>query len=65
MKTILQPQPVDAFLDSIYPDLIRVFRDRPRFGTAGLNCVFHEGKLVRIELSASVAKQVSIQEHKS
>jgi len=49
----------DDFIKSIRPELVRVFHDRPQFGTAGLMCSFHEGQLVRVELSVSVSQRIA------
>jgi hypothetical protein len=50
-------QGTEEFIDSIHSELERVFAFRPSYGSAGITCFFHEGKLIRIEASTSISRQ--------
>jgi hypothetical protein len=45
------------FLASVGEDLVQAFSTRPDFGSVGIIFHFHEGAVVRVEVSRSVLKK--------
>jgi hypothetical protein len=39
------------------PYLLELLENAPQFGTAGLNLIFHEGSITRVDFSASVQRK--------
>lgn len=46
-------------LEVAKPYLLKLFENAPAFGSAGIVCVFHEGEISRIDISASVQRKVT------
>jgi hypothetical protein len=51
-----RPIAADEFLASIQSELMQAFSARPDFGSVGFRCIFHDGRLVRIEYELSTSK---------
>jgi len=51
-----RPITTDEFLASIQSELMQAFSARPDFGSVGFRCIFHDGRLVRVEYEFSTSK---------
>lgn len=48
----------EGFLTSIKSELEQTFASRPEYGVTGIMCHFHNGTLVRVEVTRSTLKKV-------
>ncbi|SLM18282.1 hypothetical protein SPIRO4BDMA_40854 [uncultured spirochete] len=46
-------------LEVAKPYLLKLFENAPAYGTEGIACVFHDGEITRIDVSASVQRKVA------
>ena len=53
-----KPVSTEQFLSSIQSELDQAFANRPEYGAAGVLCHFHDGTLVRVEVTRSILKKV-------
>ena len=51
------------FLSSIEEELDQAFSVRPEYGTVGLVCHFHDGVVVRVEVTRSTLRKMPAGKH--
>lgn len=47
-----------AILDSLLPELRKLFKDIPQFGELTFTACFYEGEVVRIEQGATISRKL-------
>ena len=45
-------------LEQIRPELLKVLRNAPEYGSCGIDVVLHQGEIARIVLRAEVARKL-------
>jgi hypothetical protein len=56
-----QPEDRAAFLlKSVEPELLRLLKNAPEFGSCGIDLVFHNSEIIRIGVRAEVTRKAKI-----
>jgi hypothetical protein len=53
-----QTDRAELLLRSVEPELLRLLKNAPEYGSCGIDLVFHDSEIVRIGVKAEVTRKV-------